>query len=114
LFRTDEDVLADSTGMKLRQLASSLAANPDVHIQLDGYADERGDETYNQQLSVRRVEHVKEALLAAGIPAARISTDAHGESPAAEQNLDSFALERRVSMTLYIGDTPAFASNPRQ
>jgi outer membrane protein OmpA-like peptidoglycan-associated protein len=113
LFRTDEDVLADSTGTKLQQLARSLAANPDIHIQLDGYADERGDETYNQQLSARRVEHVKEALLAAGIPASRISTDAHGESPAAEQTVDSFALERRVSMTLYIGDTPSFASNPR-
>lgn len=113
LFRTDEDVLAGSTGTKLQQLAASLVANPDIQIQLDGYADERGDETYNQQLSVRRVEHVKEALLAAGIPATRITTDAHGESPAAEQNVDSFALERRVSMTLYIGDTPAFASNPR-
>ena len=113
LFRTDEDVLADSTGSKLQQLAASLVANPDIRIQLDGYADERGDENYNQQLSARRVEHVKEALLAAGIPAERISTDAHGESPAAEQNVDSFALERRVSMTLYIGDTPAFASTPR-
>lgn len=113
LFRTDEDVLASTTGMKLQQLAASLVANPDIRIQLDGYADERGDETYNQQLSSRRVEHVREALVNAGIPAERISTDAHGESPAAEQNVDSFALERRVSMTLYIGDTPSFASTPR-
>ncbi len=113
LFRTDEHVLSDTTGERLEQLAMTLAANPDVRIQLDGYADERGDETYNQALSARRVAHVRDVLVAAGIPARRISVDAHGESAAAEQNADSFALERRVSLTLYVGDTPSFASNPR-
>ena len=113
LFRTDEDVLSGPTGGKLEQLATSLAANPDVRIQLDGYADERGDEGYNQALSTRRVEHVRDVLIDAGIPAERISVNAHGESPAAEQTVDSFALERRVSLTLYVGETPAFASNPR-
>ena len=113
LFRTDEDVLSDATGGRLEQLAASLAANPDIQIHLDGYADERGDETYNQDLSARRVAYVRDVLVAAGIPANRISIDAHGESTAAEQNADSFALERRVSLTLYVGDTPSFASNPR-
>jgi outer membrane protein OmpA-like peptidoglycan-associated protein len=112
LFRTDEDVLSGSTGAKLDALAASLVANPDVQIKLDGYADERGDETYNHDLSARRVAHVRDALVAAGIPEDRISVDAHGESPAAEQNIDSFALERRVSLTLYVGETPAFAANP--
>lgn len=113
LFRTAEHVLSDSTRHRLAQLATSLAANPDIQIRLDGYADERGDETYNQELSARRVDYVREVLVAAGIPADRISVDAHGESTAAEQNADSFALERRVSLTLYVGDTPSFASNPR-
>ena len=113
LFRTDEDVLSGATGTKLTQLAASLVANPDIQIQLDGYADERGDETYNQALSARRVEHVREVLVSAGVPEARIAVIAHGESAATEQTADSFALERRVSMTLYIGETPSFASNPR-
>jgi outer membrane protein OmpA-like peptidoglycan-associated protein len=113
LFRTDEDVLSDTTGDRLEQLAGSLAANPDIQIQLDGYADERGDESYNQELSARRVAYVHDVLVAAGIPASRISIDAHGESAATEQNADSFALERRVSLTLYVGDTPSFASTPR-
>lgn len=113
LFRTDEDVLSDTTGDRLEQLAGSLAANPDIQIQLDGYADERGDESYNQDLSARRVAYVRDVLVAAGIPANRISIDAHGESAATEQNVDSFALERRVSLTLYVGETPSFASTPR-
>ena len=113
LFRTDEHVLAEVTGKRLEQLASSLAINPDVMIQLDGYADERGDESYNQALSARRVSYVRDILVNAGIPADRISLDAHGESTAVEQNADSFALERRVVLTLSVGETPSFASNPK-
>ena len=114
LFRTDEDVLTDTTGTRLEALASSLVANPDIRIRLDGYADERGDEVYNQALSARRVDHVRDTLVAAGIPADRIAVNAHGESAAAEQTSDSFALERRVSLTLYIDEGQSFASNPRQ
>lgn len=113
LFRTDEHVLADSTGGRLSQLAASVSANPDIQVRLDGFADERGDEVYNQELSVRRVEHVRDVLVDSGIPASRISVNAHGEAPAADATADSYALERRVSLTLYMGDTPSFAANPR-
>lgn len=112
LFRTDEFVLADSTGSRLTELATMLATMPEVHVRLDGFADERGDETYNQQLSVKRADHVKNVLVAGGVAPERITVEAHGESPASQQNVDSYALERRVSLTLYIDDTPSFASNP--
>jgi len=113
LFRTDEHVLADTTGSRLQELAASLATMPDVFVQLDGFADERGDAAYNQKLSDRRAAHVKDVLVSNGIPAERISVKAHGESPAADDNVDSFAFERKVSLTLYIENSPSFASNPR-
>lgn len=113
LFRTDESVLADSTSGRLSQLAASIAGNPDIQVRLDGFADERGDETYNQDLSARRVDYVRDALINHGIPASNITVNAHGESPAIDDSMDSYALERRVSLTLYIGDTPSFAANPR-
>jgi outer membrane protein OmpA-like peptidoglycan-associated protein len=112
LFRTDEDVLSDSTGDKLQQLAATLATMHNVQIQLDGFADERGDASYNQQLSVRRAEHVRDVLLANGIPATRIQLNAHGENPATDTNIDSYALDRKVSLTLYIADSTSLASNP--
>ncbi len=113
LFRTDEDVLSATTGTRLQQLAASLASMPDVFVRLDGFADERGNAAYNQKLSARRAEHVMHVLLANGVPAARINVRAHGESPAADNNVDSFAFERRVSLTLTIEDSPAFAANPQ-
>ncbi len=112
LFRTDEHVLADSTGDKLTELASTLAGMPDVYVQLDGYADERGNADYNQRLSGKRAEYVKTLLIENGVAPSRIEIAAHGESPASDENIDSFAFERRVSLTLYVEETPSFASNP--
>lgn len=112
LFRTDEHVLADTTGGRLNELAQKLSTMGDIRIQLDGFADERGDSDYNQQLSEKRVQFVREQLIAAGIDAGRISHTAHGEAAAQDDTVDSFALERRVSVKLFIDDSPAFASNP--
>lgn len=113
LFRTDEDVLAVTIGNRLQNMAASLASMPSVYVRLDGFADERGDAEYNQQLSARRVAHVLELLVANGIEPSRIKAAAHGESPANDSNIDSYALERKVSLTLYVEDVPSFASNPR-
>lgn len=112
LFRTDEHVLADSTGGRLWTLAKTLATMPDIQVQLDGFADERGAADYNQTLSQKRVDFVRDQLIAAGIDASRISQVAHGESVAQDDSVDSFALERRVSLTVFIEDAQAFASNP--
>lgn len=112
LFRTDEAVLADTTGSRLYELATTLASMPGIHIQLDGFADERGDEEYNQQLSEQRVNFVRDQLLAAGVHPTRITVKAHGESPAQDDSIDSYALERRVSLKLYADEVTSFAANP--
>jgi flagellar motor protein MotB len=112
LFRTDEAVLADSTGIRLNRLATTIAAMPGIQIRLDGFADERGDEAYNRQLSQRRVDFVREQLVTAGIEASRVTVAAHGESPAQDDTMDSYALERRVSLTLLLDQAPSLAANP--
>ena len=112
LFRTDEAVVADTTGVRLATLAGTLARMDDVRIQLDGFADERGDESYNKSLSERRVQFIRDQFVAAGVNPGRISTAAHGESVAQDDSPDSFALERRVSVRLFIDDSPSLAANP--
>lgn len=111
LFRTDESVLADTTGVRLNELASTLATMGDIHIRLDGFADERGDADYNQALSEKRVRFVRDQFVAAGVNPNRISIAAHGESAAQDETLDSYALERRVSVKLFIDESPSVASN---
>jgi len=112
LFRTDEHTLADTTGARLAELAGMLSTMPDIQIQLDGFADERGDEDYNLVLSQKRVEFVREQLVAAGIEPSRIHVAAHGEAPAQDDTPDSFALERRVNMTVFISNSQSVAANP--
>lgn len=112
LFRTDESVLAETTNDRLVQLAGTLAGMQDVHIQLDGFADERGEAVYNQKLSERRVQFIRDQFIAAGVHPDRIDVRAHGESVAQDDTLDSYALERRVSVTLFIDSAPSLAANP--
>ena len=112
LFRTDEYVLAKTTDGRLSNLAETLASMPGIQVQLDGFADERGSAAYNQKLSRKRVEFVRRQLIARGVDPSRIGIAAHGESKAVDNEVDSFALERRVSMTLFIDEAPAFAANP--
>jgi len=112
LFRTDEYVLANTTGGRLTELAGAVAEMKDVRVQLDGFADERGDAEYNLELSAKRVEFVRDQLVAAGIDPARIHVTAHGEAPAQDNSADSYALERRVALKIFIdqGDNRAVAS----
>jgi outer membrane protein OmpA-like peptidoglycan-associated protein len=113
LFRTDEFALTDTTGDRLSQMAASLVNMPSVKIQLDGFADERGDATYNHELSEKRVEFIRNLFINSGIDPARISSTAHGESVAQNPDIDSYALERRVSVKLFIDNTQSVAANPR-
>ncbi len=112
LFRTDESVLADTTGDRLARLAGTLASMSDIYIQLDGFADERGDADYNQALSEQRVQFIRDQFVAAGVHPDRINISAHGEATAQDDTLDSYALERRVSVKLFIDRSPSLAAIP--
>jgi outer membrane protein OmpA-like peptidoglycan-associated protein len=112
LFRTDEFALTDTTGDRLSQMAATLAGMSGVRIQLDGFADERGDANYNHALSEKRVEFVRNLFIGAGVHPTRINTAAHGESIAQAPDADSYAMERRVSVKLFIDNAPSLASNP--
>jgi outer membrane protein OmpA-like peptidoglycan-associated protein len=74
----------------------------DFAIVVEGHADPRGEEAFNEQLSAERAASVRAALIASGLPADRISTRAAGErdSGATEGDLDAMALERRVDLSI--------------
>lgn len=112
LFKTDETVLTETTVHRLNQLAAMIANDDSLYIQLDGYADVRGDEDYNYTLSANRAAFVQELLVTAGVPESRISVNAFGESAAGDETIDSLALERRVTLTIYSDESAAMASLP--
>lgn len=101
-FRTEESTLDEESSERLTRIAALLAPMDGVLVTLEGFADKRGDEVYNEQLSAARAESVRQVFMAAGFPESRISVSAEGErySVAEEQDLDGLALERRVGISI--------------
>ena len=80
----------------LTQLAADfqhyLAQHPDAQLVLDGHADRRGSQRYNQALSDRRAEAAKQLLVDRGVPADKIQTRGHSF----EQNLSAVEVKELV------------------
>jgi outer membrane protein OmpA-like peptidoglycan-associated protein len=79
LFDFDKSDLRSNETGKVSEIAAYLQQNPSTLIGIDGYADPRGSDKYNQALSERRVNSIREALLGVGVPADKITTGAFGE-----------------------------------
>jgi outer membrane protein OmpA-like peptidoglycan-associated protein len=72
------NVTPESAGVIL-EAARAARANPNAHITVSGNADTFGDKAYNQALSQKRAEAVRDALVADGINPATISVVGYGE-----------------------------------
>ena len=57
-----------------------LEYDPDAKLNLSGFADERGPNDYNQLLSERRVQRVREFLISQGIPENKLEITANGDA----------------------------------
>ncbi|MCP8899427.1 OmpA family protein [Gilvimarinus xylanilyticus] len=101
MFKTGDDQLTPQNRQALNTLAKFLVDNAELSIQLDGYADPRGTDEYNNVLSQYRAHSVKEALVAAGVNAERINITAHGAAPVTvSKDAETYALERRVDIQI--------------
>jgi outer membrane protein OmpA-like peptidoglycan-associated protein len=68
-FDFDSAILSPSEVTKIDTFTAYLKRNPDIHMDVEGFADIKGGDTgYNRNLSLRRAEAVKNALMARGVP----------------------------------------------
>lgn len=80
-FDFDRAVVKPEFMEEIRALADFLKANTDVTAVLEGHTDSVGTEQYNQGLSQRRVNAVRQVLIDQfGIPAARLRAEGFGEA----------------------------------
>jgi len=56
-----------------------LEYDPDAKLSVEAYTDERGSKPYNQDLSERRVERIKQYLVDQGVSADKVETAAYGK-----------------------------------
>jgi outer membrane protein OmpA-like peptidoglycan-associated protein len=101
-FRTNDDAIAVQSMSPLLKLGALLVAMPQASVRVAGYADPRGSDAYNDDLSLRRADSVAAVLVTAGVPRERIVIEAHGKTEAAgaEGDLDAYAFDRRVTVRL--------------
>ena len=79
LFDFDKSAIRSNETTKVADIAAYVQKNPTSMVGLDGYADPRGTDKYNQALSERRVNSIRDALLSAGVTRDKIQTGAFGE-----------------------------------
>jgi outer membrane protein OmpA-like peptidoglycan-associated protein len=101
-FRTNDDSITTRTMPPLLKLGALVVAMPQARVRVAGYADPRGSQAYNSELSLRRAQGVAAVLMTAGVAPERILIEAHGktDSTSADGDLDGYALERRVTVRL--------------
>jgi outer membrane protein OmpA-like peptidoglycan-associated protein len=106
LFATGRATLQPGAERTLDQLAAALKDAPDRPIQVEGFTDSVGSEEFNQVLSERRADAVREALLARGVDPSRIAVHGFGESypVASNDNSAGRQLNRRVEIVVANSD----------
>jgi outer membrane protein OmpA-like peptidoglycan-associated protein len=102
MFRTNTAELDIDVQKKIESLGQMLAAHPQLEIQLHGFADPRGQSEKNLELSMLRASAVRDALINGGASPEQIRISAHGEdlTTAPKDDLEAYAWERRVSISI--------------
>jgi outer membrane protein OmpA-like peptidoglycan-associated protein len=113
LFDTGRAELNPGAGRKLDQLAQFLSEHKDRRVQIDGFTDSVGTDSYNEDLSRRRADAVKSALLVRGIDSSRISTQGYGKSFPVADNHDSGGRQLNRRVEVVIGSDDGTAISPR-
>jgi OOP family OmpA-OmpF porin len=95
-FDFDKATLTPIARGILDQAAALLDKNERVVVQVAGHTDSVGTDAYNQGLSVRRANSVKDYLVSKGVKATRLTAKGYGESqPVASNDTEAGRAENR-------------------
>ena len=102
LFAFNKAELTPQAGPRLDKLASFLKQFPQRKLLVEGYTDAVGADAYNMELSERRAEAIREALVARGVDTTRVVTKGYGKAyPVADNaSVDGRAVNRRVEVVI--------------
>jgi outer membrane protein OmpA-like peptidoglycan-associated protein len=96
-FDFDSSNLKPGAYREIDRTAGVLNRYPQTTILVEGHTDSKGAEAYNQQLSERRAQAVRDALVNRGVDARRLRVIGYGES---QPISSSDAMNRRVELRI--------------
>src|SRR5690606_24242415 len=73
-------------------------------VLIEGHTDNRGADNYNVQLSIKRVQKIRQLMIDMGVPDDRISVVGYGEEIGQHDNTSNQGrqLNRRVDFTIFL------------
>jgi outer membrane protein OmpA-like peptidoglycan-associated protein len=114
LFKFESAELSDEAKAKLDEAAAKIAPNSAYQIEVTGFTDQTGGNSYNLALSEQRAQNVVRYLnIKHNIPLIRIHVLGFGaENPVAKNDTaDGRKMNRRVQIKLYTADPEAAQSS---
>src|ERR1700722_3850223 len=102
LFDTGKAGLNPGASRNLDQLVQFLTEHSDRRVEIDGYTDSVGTDSFNLDLSQRRADTVKAVLVSRGIDSSRIVSRGYGKDFEVASNSEAGGrqLNRRVEIVI--------------
>ena len=100
-FDWDRDDLTNEARNTLNGVAENYRRGGQTQVVLAGHADRSGSDAYNQGLSQRRANRVRDYLITQGVPGGSMTTQAFGEERPRVETADGVREpdNRRVEIT---------------
>lgn len=93
-YLLDQLVLTADSSHNLEAIKRHVASFPAPEVIVTGHADRLGTMAYNDALSLRRAQQIRDILLGAGVPAEKIEVVARGEREPLIPTPDNFSEPR--------------------
>jgi outer membrane protein OmpA-like peptidoglycan-associated protein len=102
LFDTAQHTLKPGAREKLAKVAGITLSHPGLRLEVEGHTDSVGGEEYNQLLSERRAQSVRDYLVQQGVPAGSITAAGFGKTQpvATNQTAEGRQRNRRVELVV--------------
>lgn len=115
LFDTGKANLNPGASRNLDQLVQFLTEHDDRRVEIDGYTDSVGTDSFNVDLSQRRADTVKAVLVSRGIDSSRIVSRGYGKDFEVASNSEASGrqLNRRVEIVIGGENGAAVAARSR-
>ena len=101
-FDTNSTALSQQSSTTVMEAANVAKSTPNARVSVTGYTDTDGSPGYNQQLSIRRADAVKTALMRNGVAPQAITVNGAGEGGLLIETPDQMKNEknRRVQIVV--------------
>ncbi len=101
-FQSNRSHLRRTAKAKIDSIIAAIQLKHPQVVLIEGHADSRAGDLYNQALSERRANAVRDALVSRGIETARIISRGYGESRPAANNYDSLGRQRNRRVEIFL------------